>query len=82
MPTFAAPPADQTIALATQDAATIRRVAGLCLKRVPLDQRLRLLGVRVASLVPVAACTLPTATAPPGAGRERPGAFLTIRVIM
>ncbi|PZU40325.1 MAG: DNA polymerase IV [Acidovorax sp.] len=39
---------------ATHDAATIRRVAGLCLKRVPLDRRLRLLGVRVASLVPVA----------------------------
>ncbi|ACM34084.1 DNA-directed DNA polymerase [[Acidovorax] ebreus TPSY] len=45
---------DQTIAEPTQDAATIRRVAGLCLKRVPLDRRLRLLGVRVASLVPVA----------------------------
>ena len=45
---------DQTVADFTQDAATIRRVAGLCLKRVPLDRRLRLLGVRVASLVPVA----------------------------
>ena len=29
---------------------TIRRAAGLCLKRAPLTQRLRLLGVRVASL--------------------------------
>ena len=45
---------DQTIAQATQDAAMLRRVAGLCLKRVPLGRRLRLLGVRVASLVPVA----------------------------
>ena len=35
---------DQTVADFTQDAATIRRVAGLCLKRVPLTKRLRLLG--------------------------------------
>ncbi len=42
---------DQTIDLPTHDAATIRRVAGLCLKRVPLERRLRLLGVRVGGLV-------------------------------
>ncbi|OGB14001.1 MAG: DNA polymerase IV [Burkholderiales bacterium RIFCSPHIGHO2_12_FULL_65_48] len=42
---------DQTIAEPTHDAATIRRVAGLCLKRVALDRRLRLLGVRVGGLV-------------------------------
>ena len=42
---------DQTVAEPTHDAATIRRVAGLCLKRVPLDRRLRLLGVRVGGLV-------------------------------
>ncbi|WP_461467794.1 Y-family DNA polymerase [Melaminivora sp.] len=41
---------DQTLAQATQDAAVIRRAAGQCLKRVPLTQRLRLLGVRVGSL--------------------------------
>jgi len=41
---------DQTIELPTRDAATIRRVAGLCLKRVPLERRLRLLGVRVGGL--------------------------------
>ena len=35
----------------TADAATIRRVAGQCLKRVPLDKKLRLLGVRVGALV-------------------------------
>lgn len=34
----------------TADARTIRQLAGQCLKRVPLDRRLRLLGVRVASL--------------------------------
>ncbi|QNP50598.1 DNA polymerase IV [Diaphorobacter aerolatus] len=43
---------DQTIDLYTQDAATIRRIAGQCLKRVPLQKRLRLLGVRVGNLLP------------------------------
>ncbi len=43
---------DQTIDIHTQDAAVIRRAAGQCLKRVPLDRRLRLLGVRVGNLLP------------------------------
>ena len=42
---------DLTIADYTADAKTIRHNAGLCLKRVPLEQRLRLLGVRVGALV-------------------------------
>ncbi len=41
---------DRTIEAPTQDARTIRRAAGECLKRVPLDRRIRLLGVRVGSL--------------------------------
>lgn len=41
---------DITLPEATADAAMIRRAAGECLKRVPLDQRLRLLGVRVSHL--------------------------------
>jgi DNA polymerase IV len=41
---------DKTIVTPTQDARVIRRVAGECLKRVPLDRRLRLLGVRIANL--------------------------------
>ena len=41
---------DQTLDHYTADAKTIRQIAGLCLKRVPLTQRLRLLGVRVGSL--------------------------------
>jgi DNA polymerase IV len=41
---------DHTLNLCTADAAVIRREAGLCLKRVHLTRRLRLLGVRVASL--------------------------------
>jgi len=41
---------DQTLEQFTADAATIRKTAGLCLKRVPLSQRLRLLGVRAGTL--------------------------------
>ncbi len=44
---------DQTIAAPTQDARAIRRAAGECLKRVPLDRRIRLLGVRVGALCPM-----------------------------
>lgn len=42
---------DMTLDLPIADAAAIRRAAGQCLKRVPLTQRLRLLGVRVGALV-------------------------------
>ena len=41
---------DQTQEAGTDDARAIRLAAGQCLKRVPLTQRLRLLGVRVGSL--------------------------------
>ena len=41
---------DQTLGHFTADAATIRQTAGLCLKRVDLSRRLRLLGVRVGKL--------------------------------
>ncbi|MEO7160906.1 MAG: DNA polymerase IV, partial [Polaromonas sp.] len=41
---------DQTAQAYTDDAKTIRKLAGQCLKRVPLDQRLRLLGVRAGAL--------------------------------
>lgn len=37
---------DVTLPEPTADAAAIRRAAGECLRRVPLDQRLRLLGVK------------------------------------
>jgi len=46
---------DQTIESPTQDAREIRHIAGECLKRVPLERRIRLLGVRVGGLSPVAA---------------------------
>jgi DNA polymerase-4 len=41
---------DQTLVAYTSEAAEIRRAAGQCLKRAPLGQRLRLLGVRVSGL--------------------------------
>lgn len=57
---------DQTVDSYTQDAATIRQLAGQCLKRVPLNQHLRLLGVRVSQLVrwPEQAQARPTSSAP------------------
>jgi DNA polymerase-4 len=44
---------DHTLPAAVADALAIRHAAGLCLKRVDLTRRLRLLGVRVGSLVRV-----------------------------
>jgi len=48
---------DHTLPEPTADAAAIRRAAGSCLKRVPLDRRIRLLGVRVGALEPSGAST-------------------------
>jgi DNA polymerase-4 len=45
---------DHTIDHPTADARTIRQAAGQCLKRAPLDKKLRLLGVRVGSLMTLA----------------------------
>ena len=42
---------DRTLAFYTADASEIRRAAGECLKRAPLERRLRLLGVRVGNLL-------------------------------
>jgi len=44
---------DQTIDHFTADAMAIRQIAGRCLKRVPLERPLRLLGVRVGALAKV-----------------------------
>ena len=41
---------DQTLEGYAADAKTIRQVAGLCLKRVPLGKKLRLLGVKAGAL--------------------------------
>jgi DNA polymerase-4 len=44
---------DRTLEAATQDAGAIRRAAGDCLRRAPLERRIRLLGVRASGLLPV-----------------------------
>jgi len=44
---------DVTLPVSVSDALEIRKAAGECLKRVPLEQRIRLLGVRAGSLVPL-----------------------------
>ena len=47
---------DHTLDTPTADPALIRRIAGECARRIPLDKRIRLLGVRVGKLsAPVAA---------------------------
>jgi DNA polymerase-4 len=71
---------DHTLDHYTADAATIRRTAGQCLKRVDLAPRLRLLGVRVGKLakadaVPVEA---PPPAAPPHVSEQTPDLFNTV----
>ncbi len=44
---------DLTIPTAIHDGASIRNAATECLRRVPLEQRIRLLGVRAGSLLPL-----------------------------
>ena len=46
---------DLTLPTAVSDGRDIRQAAGECLKRVPLDQRIRLLGVRASGLSPLGA---------------------------
>ena len=53
---------DHTIAHATANAALIKAAARECLRRVPLDQRLRLLGIRIGALSPTK--TQPAAPSP------------------
>jgi DNA polymerase-4 len=52
---------DHTIPEPTQDAIAIRRAAGDCLKRVPLERRIRLLGVRVSGLIRAQDVPVPSA---------------------
>ena len=66
---------DQTMAHFTADAGTIRRVAGQCLKRVPLQQPLRLLGVRVGKLARAGEAALAAATPVPQAAEAVPDLF-------
>jgi DNA polymerase-4 len=69
---------DLTLEEYTADPATIRRAAGQCLKRVDLQQRLRLLGVRVGKLArtdALAAAAPPLPSAPPVAAEHTPDLF-------
>ncbi len=67
---------DVTLSEATADAQIIRRAAGECLKRVPLERRLRLLGVRAGSLVrPGEAGKASPRVAEPPAGPTTAGLF-------
>ena len=50
---------DATISVATNDAQAIRLAAGLCLKRIDLSRRFRLLGVRVGGLQKLGAADKP-----------------------
>jgi len=62
---------DRTIDAHTADAATIRRAAGECLRRVALDRRLRLLGVRMGSLIKAGEQAAQRAPSAQGAMRVR-----------
>jgi DNA polymerase-4 len=61
---------DQTLEGFVADAKSIRQAAGQCLKRVPLEQPLRLIGVRVGALARLDS-TQATACEPLAAGRGR-----------
>lgn len=49
---------DFTLTMHTADAGQIRRAARECLRRIPLTKKLRLLGVRVSSLLPASAAAV------------------------
>jgi DNA polymerase-4 len=68
---------DQTLDHYTDDATTIRRTAGQCLKRVDLGRRLRLLGVRVGKLARAEALEASEAAPPaaPGVAEHTPDLF-------
>ncbi len=61
---------DHTMTTHSADATTLRRVAGLCLKRVDLTPPLRLLGVRVGGLARTDPATPLNALAMPSAGQR------------
>jgi DNA polymerase-4 len=56
---------DLTLPAHTLDAREIRKAAGLCLKRVDLGRRLRLLGVRAGTLARLSVLVAPLAPLPP-----------------
>lgn len=69
---------DTTLRAPIDDAESIRDAVRSCLKRVPLDARLRLLGVRIAALVPVAAGQGGVVENPTGSSADRRGQSLSL----
>ena len=69
---------DTTLASPTGDAETIRTAARTCLKRVTLDRKLRLLGVRAGSLVHSAQRGQPSDPDPSCATETRASASLRL----
>jgi DNA polymerase-4 len=63
---------DRTLDWPTDDPQAIRQAAGECLKRVPLDRRIRLLGVRAGALFAASAVA---ARPPPDAADATPSLF-------
>jgi len=63
---------DRTLDWPTDDPQVIRQAAGECLKRVPLDRRIRLLGVRAGALFAASAVS---AGPPPDAADSTPWLF-------
>jgi DNA polymerase-4 len=63
---------DQTLPAHVFDAASIRRAAGQCLKRVDLSQKLRLLGVRAGALAKIADLVAAPPSAPYVASENLP----------
>ena len=61
----------QSLALHTQDAATIRRIGARCIKQAPLDRRLRLLGVRAGGLCRIDALPAQRRVAAPEAPHDQ-----------
>jgi DNA polymerase-4 len=64
---------DHSVDFFTADGPTIRKLAGQCLKRVPLDKRLRLLGVRASGLARAGEVPQAEHPAHPRAGRTAAG---------
>ncbi|MDM0012579.1 DNA polymerase IV [Variovorax sp. J22P168] len=64
---------DQTVEGFTADPRTIRHIAGQCLKRVPLERPLRLLGVRVGTLARADEVAVTSSDAGLGGGKSGRG---------
>ena len=72
---------DLTLDAPTDDAATIRRAAGQCLKRVDLARKLRLLGVRVGKLARAGSDAGPATAPAPIAAEQTPDLFQEVHAL-